>query len=740
MVIEGNVENIIYRNDDNGYTVIDFCADSKLITAVGIFPMLCNGEKLTLVGNFNNKGKYGEQFEVSDVTCNVPTDIYGITQYLSSGLFKGVGVAIAGAIVEMFGADTLKIIEESPEKLAKVKGISKNRAADIGQAYAEHIGMQHTIMFLQKHGVTIAQATKIYQHYGDRTEEVLLDNPYILVEDIEGIGFLTADRMAHKFGVELDSGFRIMAGIAHVLKEGASRDGHTAMPKDMVLSEAYSLLNMDRDADILQWLQPMFANLRLKQYTITSEDEDIVMLSLPIYMDTENKIASRLMRMINAVKEVEINLDEDLARYEKANGVELHSMQKQAISTAISNGVMVITGGPGTGKTTIIKCISELFMARKCKVVLAAPTGRAAKRMCEATGMEAKTIHRTLGMEYAGGKSQFKYNELEPLPADVVIVDEISMADIFIFNALIKALEVGTRIVLVGDKDQLASVAAGNILGDIIASNMLPVIGLTEIYRQDANSLIVSNAHRINNGQMPMLNNASKDFFIDDKSEYEQILSTVVAMYTQRLPQYFNIDPLEIQILTPIKKSICGVENLNKEIQAKVNHNSIKITHNNVTFIVGDKVMQISNNYDIAWTRNECGRVEEGKGVFNGDIGIITSIYKDRITVLFDENKSVVYEKKNYDELNLAYAISVHKSQGSEFKVVLLVLSGGYYGLLTRNLLYTAVTRAKEAVVIVGSSGVIARMVANKHTTKRFTLLKDMLVKSSARIAKITAF
>ncbi len=737
MLIEGNIENIIFRNEDNGYTVIDFYADSKLITAVGIFPMVCVGERLSIIGEFNSKGKYGEQFEVTDVTCSAPTDAYGITQYLASGLFKGIGQVTASAIVERFGTETLTIIEESPEQLAKVKGISKKKAKEIGQSYVEHMGMQQTIMFLQKHGVTVAQATKIYQCYGDRTEEILLNNPYILVEDIEGIGFVTADRMAHKFGVELNSGFRIMAGITHILREGSSRDGHTAMPKSMVISQTARLLDMEDYEEVERWLQPMVNNLRIKQVTINYKDEDVEMLSLQLYIDTENMIATRLLRMISAVKEVSINLTEDLLLYEKANKIVLHDTQKRAIETAISSGVMVITGGPGTGKTTIIKCISELFLARGCKVVLCAPTGRASKRMCEATGMQAKTIHRTLGMEYTGGKSKFKYNELEPLEADVVIVDEISMADIFIFHALIKALEVGTRLVLVGDKDQLASVSAGNILGDIIASGMVPVISLTEIYRQDANSLIISNAHRINNGEMPQLNNASKDFFIDEKAEQADILQTAIDMYTSRLPKFFKVESTEIQVLTPIKKSICGVENLNRKIQEAINHNHIKIVHKETMFKVGDKVMQIANNYDIAWTRNDCGRIEEGKGVFNGDIGYIISIYKDRITVLFDENKSVIYEKKNYDELNLAYAVSVHKSQGSEFKVVLLVLSGGYYGLLTRNLLYTAVTRAKEAVVIIGSRSIIARMVNNKTTTERFTLLKDMLIKSNAKIAKI---
>ncbi|MFI3228640.1 MAG: ATP-dependent RecD-like DNA helicase [Bacillota bacterium] len=737
MIIEGSVERIAFRNEENGYTVIDFYADNKVIPVVGIFPMICVGETLSLVGEYVTKGIYGEQFSVKEVVYKSPTDKFGIINYLSSGLFKGVGISIATSIFETFGTDTLKVMENTPDKLSKVRGISAKRAVEIGIEFGKHIDMQHTLIFLQQHGITLGQSLKIYKKYGANTEEQLLDNPYKLVEDIEGIGFTTADKMAGKFGIDSDSEFRIMAGITHILQEGASREGHTCMPYDMVVDASAHLLGVVDTEKVASCIAPMLLTLRLKKHSITINNEDVEMLALPQFYATEGAIAMRLMRLISAVETVNFNLEKDIARYEHSNDILLHEAQKKAIETAISSGVMVITGGPGTGKTTIIKCITELFMSSGKRVKLCAPTGRAAKRMSEATGLEAKTIHRLLGMEFAEGKFNFKYNELEPLDADVVIVDEISMADIFIFNSLIKALEMGTRIVLVGDKDQLPSVSAGNILGDIIACNMVPVIALTEIYRQDANSLIISNAHRINNGEMPVLNNASKDFFVDDKIEPETISDTAIAMYTSRLPKYFNIAATDIQVLTPVKKTVCGVEALNANIQKIINPVGSYVTCRDTIFRVGDKVMQIVNDYDLEWTREDGFNFEEGKGVFNGDIGFIKDINKDTILVKYDDNKIVRYKKDKHEELNLAYAISVHKSQGSEFKVVLLVLAKSYRGLLTRNLLYTAVTRAKEAVVIVGNPNTILSMVHNNVSAKRYTLLKDLLEKGNARMGKI---
>ncbi|MFA5449766.1 MAG: ATP-dependent RecD-like DNA helicase [Clostridia bacterium] len=727
MVLSGTVENIIFRNEENGYTVLDFFADGRLITAVGIFPSLEVGEALTLTGEQRSNTKYGEQFEVTNVTFDAPTDINGMIAYLGSGLFKGLGEITARTIVMHFGLKTLEIMEKDPMRLTEVRGIGAKKATEIAESYKKRIGMQNTILFLQKYGVTMGQALKIYQSYEDRASEILLENPYRLIDDIDGIGFITADKIAVKLGVERDSDFRIMAGISHILKEAANKNGHTFLPSETLVYETARLLETE-DRDRIEGLfRIMLLNGKLGVFDKKDEENGGKAYALSLYSNTENAIAARLVNICTSADALDINVTKEVSIYEEQNDIYLHSKQKEAVYSAINCGALVITGGPGTGKTTIIKCILELLSARGLEVLLCAPTGRAAKRLSEASGRDAKTLHRMLGAEFSSGKLSYKHNELNPLEADAVIVDEISMADIFIFNAMLKALPQKTRLILVGDKDQLPSVSAGNILADVIASDIMPVISLTEIYRQDADSLIVVNAHRINNGEMPLIDNRSKDFFFDQKEDVYDIAATVVSMLKERIPRHFGIPTESIQVLSPVKRGTAGVENLNKLIQQSLNPNGREVTVNGTVFKEGDKVMHSVNNYTLKWER--FGSYNEvGEGVFNGDIGYIKNIAKNgEMSVLFEDERLVVYPREAQDELMLAYAVSVHKSQGSEFPAVILVLSGSSYMLLSRNLLYTAVTRAKNIVVIVGSRSVLGKMVSNNFTAKRYTLLKDLI-------------
>lgn len=725
MIVKGSVENIIFRNEENGYTVINFFAEDRLITVFGIFPVIQEGESLSLIGEFKNNPKYGEQFEATEVTFEAPTDKAGIINYLASGLFRGVGEITAEAIYDRFGLKTLEIIEKTPERLYEVKGIGRAKAKDIGASFRAHSEMQNTLLFLQKHGITMGQALKIYSAYGDDTIEIITDNPYRLVEDIEGIGFLTADKIAERLGVERDSDFRIMAGISHVLMEAASRQGHTCLPEEILLAETQKLISTDSDDRIRQCLPIMQINDKIKRYRIKDDEgaSATEVWALSSNYNLENSIAARLLKLNNEAQELDINIDGELDRYQNENNIILHSKQREAVSLAVNRGLIVLTGGPGTGKTTIIKCILQLLTARGLKVMLAAPTGRAGKRLAEATGCEAKTIHRMLGMEFSSGKPVFRFNELNNLETDAVIIDEISMADIYIFNALIKAIPQGARLVLVGDKDQLPSVSAGNILSDIIASGALPVISLTEIYRQEANSLIVVNAHRINKGEMPVIDNSSRDFFFSNVEADGRLVDTVISLLTERLPGYFGFSTKDIQVLAPTKKGIAGVANLNDCIQRVLNPRGKELVVNGTVFRVGDKVMQTVNDYGLPWEKD----AETGEGVFNGDVGYIADIEKGEMIIDFDDGKRAIYDREKQDELILAYAVSVHKSQGSEFRAVILALSGGGYMLQNRNLLYTAVTRAREAVIVVGPIGVLKRMIYNDYIDKRYSLLKEFI-------------
>ncbi|MDD4315658.1 MAG: ATP-dependent RecD-like DNA helicase [Clostridia bacterium] len=724
MVIRGTVDEIIFRNEENGYTVMNFDADGTLVVAVGVFPFISQGERLELTGENKFNAKFGEQFVVSNVDFSKPNDADSIKKYLSSGLFRGVGEITAETIVKKFGAETLDIIEKYPHMLAQISGIGPKRAQEISKCYIENSRIKDTVLFLQKYGITTALALKIYKHYEEDTAIVVQSNPYKLVEDIEGVGFLTADRLAEKLGVDRDSKFRLKAAIYYILQEASGKNGHTYLPRELLIKETVRLTDVDDEPRIAEVLDEDRNGLR----EVLIDGEQGYCLSLN-YL-TENSIAAKLINLRNS-DSLDLDLDTELRNYEQTNDIVLDVQQRLAIKSAINDGVVIITGGPGTGKTTIIKCITSILGQRGFEVALSAPTGRAAKRMSEATGAEAKTLHRLLGIN----TKNFDINELDTLDCDVIIVDEISMADIYIFNALLKAVPDGARLVLVGDKDQLPSVACGNILADMIASELFTTVYLDEIYRQAKESMIVVNAHRINNSQMPVTKN-SKDFFIDYKSQPSDIKDSIISMASKRIPEFLDISPRDIQVLSPMKKGIAGVEALNERLQQVLNPEGKQVVYKNRIFRVGDKVMQTVNNYTIEWLKNDIFR-ENGTGVFNGDIGYIIDISNGSLIVEFEDGKLVTYQAGDLEELMTAYCISVHKSQGSEFPVVIIAVTGGSYAILTKNLLYTAVTRAKKMAVIVGDEENIEKMVKNNYITRRFSMLRDFLIKNRAKFQKL---
>lgn len=728
MEIKGSVEDVIFVNEENGYTVLNFATDDDFFTAVGIFPLVTPGESLILTGEFKNNAKFGEQFAVTEVKFTPPDDTDGILKYLSSGLFKGIGEKLAVQIVNFFGPRTMDILENDPSQLSKVPGIGKKKLAEIIESYRETKNMKDTIFFLQKYDVTMGLALKIYRIYGESTISVVQNNPYVLVESVDGVGFLTADRIADKMGVDRHSPFRIKAGIMHCLAEAAGRGGHTCLPRNILLDSAVKLMNVET-SEVEEVLDTAFGIKKI-------EIEGAEIIASEQNYRTENGIATKLLILKDGADNWDLDAEKELANYEKSSLITFHDQQREAIKSIFYSGVTVITGGPGTGKTTIIKAIATIAEQRGKKVIMCAPTGRASKRMTEMTGVESKTIHRLLGVDY-NKQSGFEKNEDNPIMADVIIVDEISMADIFIFHSLLKAIPKGTRLVLVGDKDQLPSVSCGNILADVINSGLINTIFLTEIYRQEATSLIVTNAHRINKGLMPLTDNKT-DFFINYKTDSLDILDTVMSMIKTRIPKYADMSSEDIQVLTPVRKGITGVENMNARLQSALNPDGAEYIHNNTVFRVGDKVMQIINNYNTEWRKTDTG--EAGSGVYNGDIGFVTAVRNNGVDVLFDDGKLVFYSDGDLDELTLAYCISVHKSQGSEFPVVILVLNGANYMIMTRNLLYTAVTRAKKMVVIVGEEACIKRMVSNNYTAKRYSLLKEFLLRNQEKVASFWSF
>ena len=726
MKINGIIEEIIFRNPDNNYTVVLVNNSGELVTAVGKFPLINEGENVELSGDFVAHSKYGEQFAVIEVKLKPPTSRQGIIRYLSSGLIKGVGLITATNLVNKFGESTLDVIEFNPSRLAEVRGVSPKKAQDIANEVASVKKMQNAVMLMQNYNISTNLAIKIFNFYGDNTDKILKNNPYKLTEDIDGVGFFTADKIAQEVGVGFDSKFRFRAGIVHCLKDECDKGGNTYVTKSNLENEVFELLRLNSN-EYLDTFQTVLETMESDGVIKIIVKDDDCIVALTKYFNLEKIVAATLNLYVLNKIENGINVDENINLFEQLNHIKMHEKQREAVTMAINNGVSVITGGPGTGKTTIVKCVLHLFKQMGKKVKLLAPTGRAAKRLSESCNFEASTIHRALEVDY-NSPSMFKYNNMNKLCADVVIVDEISMVDIQLMYFLIRALKRNCQIVFVGDKDQLPSVGAGNVLADILASNVIPNVCLTQIYRQSENSLIITNAHLINSGKMPELNNSSSDFFFTSKQEPAEALNTIIEMCTTRIPKFLNIDSSKIQVLAPMKAGLCGIDNLNKCLQEQLNPLkgfSSEIVTERYSFRLNDRVMQTTNNYEREWVKDS----ERGTGVFNGDIGTITHIDGaiNELIVSFEDGRVARYTKADLSEIVLSYAITIHKSQGSEFDCVIIPVLSGPPMLLTRNLLYTAVTRAKRMVVLVGSELCIKRMVRNNYTQKRFTLLKDFL-------------
>ena len=727
---EAVMEDTVFRNEENGYSVISVRSGDETCTAVGILPPLTPGEQVLLTGSWVEHPQYGRQFRCTGCQIRKPASLLGIERFLSSGLIRGVGEATARLLVKSFGEDTLDAMTDV-DRLKKLRGISEKRARMIAVSFAEQYGVRKNMIFLQSYGISPALAMKIAKAYGERTEAVMRENPYRMIDDVDGAGFLTADRIAQSMGIARDSGFRLRYGLKYLLQEASVSAGHTYLPREMLLSRAAELLGSTKDV-----LEPHLDALLLSRELVLSQvgGEDCVFLGSLYYCETET--AMRLLRILAmAPGKDDGGALRSIRDYERKNGITFSALQRQAVQAAVEKGVLVITGGPGTGKTTIINCILSL-LSPEGKVLLAAPTGRAAKRMSEATGEEARTIHRLL--EYSGEEQRFLRNQDNPLKCACVIVDEMSMVDIYLMRSLLRALRGGTRLILVGDADQLPSVGAGNVLRDILASGAVPSVRLTDIYRQSAESMIVMNAHRINQGEMPVLNRKGSDFFFDRRLNRDEAAKTIVSLCGTRLPAYLNLkDGMHgIQVMAPARKGPCGVIALNRLLQETFNPerpHRPQIVFGDQVFRPGDKVMHVKNDYQLAWTTDSG---EKGEGVFNGDVGFVTEVDQEdhTLTVRYDDEKNVTYEYGQLEELELAYCISVHKSQGSEFPAVVMPVTGGPRMLLTRNLFYTALTRARQLVVLVGSERVIEEMVANNYITVRYTALKERILEQSGAV------
>ncbi len=741
MALIGTIEDIVYRNEENGYTVARLEKDDSVVTVVGKFIDVQVGANVKLEGKFE-KTKYGVQYSFQSYEMSMPKSLAGIEKYLGSGLIKGIGPITAKKIVEKFGTDTLDILEYSPQKLAAINGISEKKAIEIGFSFKEHREVQNTIMFLQNYNISTNMSLKIYNIYREKTTEIVKNNPYKLVEDVDGIGFATADKIAQSVGIPKDSLFRLRAGLIHVLKTSCEKNGNTYLPKNMLLEQSASALELSLEENEEKFKEA-FDSLCLDRTAVTTWLDGVEIVMLSKYYYYENSIAQKLIWLANCQKEGEFEIDEQISNFEQRNKIALHEEQKNAIKGAINNGVFVITGGPGTGKTTIIKCILEILTAQHKEVSLVAPTGRAAKRMSDSTNHEAKTIHRLLEVNaISPDQSFFVHNESNPLKTDAVIVDEVSMVDVALMCSLLKALPRDCRLILVGDKDQLPSVGPGNVLSDILQSGVIKFAMLTKIFRQDEKSLIITNAHLINEGKMPLIDNTSLDFFFDSKDDPESIKNTILDLVTTRLPKFLNVEPQSIQVLAPLKAGVCGIENLNKVLQEKINppaSNKRQVEFGSTIFREGDKVMQMSNNYDLEWKKHGRFADETGQGVFNGDIGYIETIDPNtsEVIVQFEDGRICLYTRPDLIDLSLSYAITIHKSQGSEFDTIIIPAISGPSIILTRNLIYTAVTRAKKMVVIVGEKQYLKRMVANKYTATRFTLLKKLLTMADEKIKKM---
>ncbi len=731
-VRKGYVEHIVFRNNDNGYTVFQLVSEEEELTCVGLFSVLAEGELVQVSGYMKEHPLYGEQLQVEQYELLAPEDETAMERYLGSGAIKGIGAAMAARIVRRFKGDTFRIIEEEPERLAEVKGISEKKAIEISAQMEEKKDLRQAMMFLTQYGISVPLAVKIYQQYGNRTYQVVEENPYRLADDISGIGFKIADEIASRIGIHTDSDYRIRSGLLYVLLQ-ATGEGHTCLPKEDLLHRASALLGVEEEQ-----METQLMNLCMDRKLVMKEQNGKVMVWYGQYYYMELNVAKMLYDLNLECEMEESQIVKKLSKVEKQASITLDEMQRKAVVEAVKNGVLVITGGPGTGKTTTINAIIRYFETEDMEILLAAPTGRAAKRMTEATGWEAVTIHRLL--ELSGVPSDdrstasFERNEENPLEADVIIIDEMSMVDIFLMNALLKAVSVGTRLILVGDINQLPSVGPGCVLKDIIRAGSCPVVQLTRIFRQASQSDIIVNAHKINRGEHVTLDNKSRDFFFLQRQDPNVILRVVLALVQEKMPRYVDARPTDIQVLTPMRKGSLGVENLNEMLQRYLNPPSPEKNEKETArgrFREGDKVMQIKNNYQIEWeARNRYGiAIDKGTGIFNGDMGIVQQIdlLAETMEVLFDDYRTVTYSFQMLEELELAYAVTIHKSQGSEYPAVVIPLLTGPRMLMNRNLLYTAVTRARSCVTLVGSPETFAQMIDNASEQTRYSGLYDRI-------------
>ena len=727
--IVGYVDHIVYRNTENGYTVLNLVGKELEVTCVGIFSSIAEGENIEVTGEYMEHATYGRQLKVESFEERAPEDEEAIERYLGSGAIKGIGLALAARIVRRFKDDTFRIIEEEPERLAEIKGISERKAMEIASQVNEKRDLRQAMIFLQQYGITMNLAVKIYNKYGQEVYGILKENPYRLADDIEGVGFRTADEIAVRIGIRSDSDFRIRSGILYAL-QGAANEGHTYLPQEELTRRTSELLEVP-----VEFIEKHYMDLAIERRIMLKQQGEQTQIYAAAFYYMEANVATMLRQLDISYDVSDVEIEHRVHKIQKQTGMELDIYQLEAVKEAVKNGLLIITGGPGTGKTTTINTIIHYFEMEGMDIFLAAPTGRAAKRMSEATGYEARTIHRMLelngGME---GNAGFERNEMNPLETDVIIVDEMSMVDISLMHSLLKAIPAGTRLILVGDVNQLPSVGPGCVLKDIIESEMCNVVKLTKIFRQASTSDIIVNAHKINAGEEVVLDNKSMDFFFLKRYDADTIINVTLQLIKQKLPKFVDASEYDIQVLTPMRKGLLGVERLNGILQRYLNPPEAgkrEKEHGDILFREGDKVMQTKNNYQLEWeVRSRFGLcIDKGMGIFNGDTGIIREIneFAETMTVEFDEGRMVEYSFKLLDELELAYAITIHKSQGSEYPAVVIPLLSGPSMLMNRNLLYTAVTRARKCVTLVGNDSTFYEMVGNTSQQKRYSGLCNRL-------------
>ena len=726
--ISGYIDHIIFRNEDNGYTVMVMICDGEEVTCVGTLQYINEGELIEAEGTYTQHSTYGTQFKISSFELKAPEDEMAMERYLGSGAIKGIGSALAARIVRRFKGDTFRIMEEEPERLAEIKGISEKKAREIAQQMEEKRDVRKAMIFLQKYGISSALSVKIYNQYGERLYRIIEENPYQMTDEIQGVGFKIADEIAERAGIHTDSDFRIRSGLFYALKQSMA-EGHIYLPRLELLQRGAQLLGVSAEA-----MERNLLDLAMDRKVILKEDR--VYCTQNYYLELNT---AKMLHDLNVAADIaDDTVLAKLSEIEERTGTVLEELQKEAVVQAVNHGLLVITGGPGTGKTTTINTLIQYFASEGLEILLAAPTGRAAKRMTEATGYEAQTIHRLLEIsgvpEEDSAGYHFERNMENPLEADVIIIDEMSMVDLFLMHALLSAVTVGTRLIMVGDVNQLPSVGPGSVLKDIIYSGCFPVVRLNKIFRQASESDIVVNAHKINEGEHVILDNKSRDFFFLKREDANVIISVVLTLVMKKMPKYVDAGPMDIQVLTPMRKGLLGVERLNTILQEYMNPRSSEKKekeYGNGLFREGDKVMQIKNNYQIEWEiRGAYGiPVEKGVGVFNGDMGIVKEIntYAEQMTVAFDDNKYIEYSFKELEQLELAYAITIHKSQGSEYPAVVIPLLSGPRMLMSRNLLYTAITRARKCVTLVGSEQVFQQMIDNEMEQKRYSTLKEQI-------------